>query len=339
MQLHEQSLQCYDAVKRLLSEAPWSADQISRGYRPFLGTKQAWSRAKMVSDDAVAIGINWPLSTTTIEIQEQMSVPYYEIPGSDFGMRIEHGDKPETLQAHGIGLNWGSLSRLARASEIGHTLFPSGWPLMFKDKLRNPKDHLSFIEEIIWLSTWHDISDIESEVPVWSHLGSNKTVDWRFKSCGQIINLEVKYRARDWVRHVDGPEFTIVKPSYYNDVEGKFQKRNPNELNIVAISSYANPDRSWREETEEFLIQHPQVDAVVLWAPSFASGEDSSPFEVQSGSSKPLIETLLKHSEEDCQHLVVVRHPWKQRDARRSMRVGESQRMLSHYADRAAKRV
>lgn len=109
--------------------------------------------------------------------------------------------------------------------------------------------------------------------------GCKKRVDWRFKSCGQIINLEVKYRPRDWVRHVDGPDFNIVMPEYYYDVPAKFPTRLPGELNLVAVSCPAPIDRSLRERTEVFLRNHTTIDGVLIW--SQASSE-VSPFEIHA---------------------------------------------------------
>lgn len=331
------TLCCFSTVERFLSAAPLTAHAIAKGCRPFLSGEEVKRRTEAITEDSKLLGLSWSVGQTTMG--EQLLIPFYDIPGTDFGKTDACEKEPdESQKAHGIGLNWGGLLRFGRACEIGRRLFPNQWPLKFKSKLCNGREHLSFIEEIIWLGAWHDITAIEREVCPWQHIGGTKKIDWRFKSCGQTINLEIKYRARDWTRHADGPEFNIAKPGDFNNLKGKFPNRNEGELNVVGISSYAAPDRSWREETAAYLYTNVAVDAIVLWAPHFTSSDGHGPFEIQS-QKKTLISHLLKVDREDSQHLVVVRHLWRERDERRAARVDEVIKALESYPEMAKKRI
>lgn len=272
-----------------------------------------------------AIGLAWPIHS--IPCGEGWVLSHYEIPDSDFG-KIDDHTAHEGQRAYGTGLNWGSVIRLSKAVEVGRSFFPKEWPTKFKSKLLNPKDHLSFIEEMLWLNLWRGVRNVRYEVAPFSSTGCKKQVDWRFEAgsigsfSGQIINLEVKYRPRDWMRHVDGPEFNIVMESYFDDVPAKFPIKHPEELNLVAVSCPASIDRSLRERTELLLRKNPTIDGVIIWAQ--ASKDSPSPFEIHSLKCKHLIETLFTGGDlEDAAHIGIVRHVWRKRDERRADRANE----------------
>jgi hypothetical protein len=331
-------IQNLEEVNDLLRKAPWSNEQIKEGYRPFLNFAEASKRAEAIVNYAKDLNIDWPLGLASIQTNHKLWVPCYEIPGCDFGADPKKSSASSAQKGHGIGLNWGSLLRLGRACVVGSDLFENGWATKIRKKLANPKDHLSTIEEMIWLSSWHNVTDIESEVQPWKSIGVKKSIDWKFNSCGQTINLEIKYRARDWVRVTDGPEYSIARPSYYEDVDGKFLRKLNGELNLVGISSYAVPDRSWREETHDYLDKNPQIDAIILWTPSCES-EDGNPFEVQSRENADLVKLLLRATDEDKQHLVIVRHLWTERDKRKLEGKGHVENAKKSYAERAVNRI
>jgi hypothetical protein len=128
------------------------------------------------------------------------------------------------------------------------------------------------------------------------------------------------------MRHADGPEFNIVMPSYYYDVPDKFPVKRADELNLVAISSPAPIDRSWRLRTENFLHENPTIDGVLVWAQASSSGYH--PFEIQS-VQKGLIETLFTYGDsEDAAHIGIVLHLWRNRDMRRAYRASEVPKLL-----------
>ncbi len=324
-------------IIEILKHHPWSKGAVADGYVPLLSEMEIdpKKRAEALLEDMAAIGCDWPIRSTPIGVKTVLS--HYEIPSSDFG---QFEDKAhDTLTAHGSGLNWGSVIRLSKACEIGRSLFGNAWPVKFRRKLLNPKDHLAFVEEILWLNLWLGISDIESEARPFASLGCRKRIDWRFSSCGQIINLEVKYRPRDWMRHVDGPENHLVMPSYFYDVPEKFPAKNPRELNLVAVTCLASIDRSLQEHTEILLQENPTIDGVIIWA---HSSKSESPFEIHAARDRELISTLFTGGDlEDAAHIGIVRHVWRKRDERRSIHgeeVPEILKKLSSEANEARNR-
>jgi len=319
-------------ITEILRHWPWSKEVVQAGYVPVL-TKMdidPVERAKILVEDMATVGCAWPIRSTFAS--ETVVLAHYEIPGTDFG-KMDDDDASEVTKVHGSGLNWGSVVRLSKVCEVGRKYFGPDWPCNFKKQFLNPKDHLAFVEEILWLNLWLGISEIEHEAQPFHAVGCKKRVDWRFKSCGQTINLEVKYRPKDWMRHVDGPDFNIVMPEYYYDVPAKFPVRLPGELNLVAVSCPAPIDRSLRERTEVFLRAHPTIDGVLIWSQA-SSGE--SPFEIHALKHRDLIQTFFTGGDfEDAAHIGIVRHLWRKRDERRAYRADEVPELLQKLSAEA----
>lgn len=312
-----------------LKHWPWSKEAVAAGYIPVLTQigVDASARATMLVKDMADVGLNWPVRS--VPAFGEVVLTHYEISDSDFG-RIDDDNVKDVAKAHGSGLNWGSLVRLSKVCEIGRKFFGSKWPSRFRRQLLNAKDHLAFVEEMLWLNLWHDVSEIENEAQPFLHSGCKKRIDWRFKSCGQVINLEVKYRPKDWMRHVDGVEFNLAMPSYYYDVPPKFPVRNAGELNCVAVSSLAPIDESLRRRTEILLRENPAIDGVLIWSQSSREG---SPIEVFLSESIPEFEKMFLGGDlEDYSHIGVVRHLWRNRDERRAVRADEVPAMLQELS-------
>lgn len=293
---------------------PLTPELIEKGGRPFLDENKAAHRAKLVVEVATKLRLDWKIQG--VPLTNGLWIPIYEIPGSQFG-KSDEDDVEECFRAHGVGLNWGGLHRFARACEVGFRLFPKTFPRSFTKKLRSASDHIATVEEICWLDAWHNPTEI---VPEFSFPNSSKSVDWRFNSCGLTINLEVKYRPRDWMRRVDGPEYNKVKQGYYRDTHQKFSESRSNEINLVALSSYCEPDYWWRKETESLINSEFNIHGVVMWCPSLSSR--LGPFTVVAKNQK-LVETLLNRKDEDSQHLVLIRHLWRKSEERREARIDE----------------
>jgi hypothetical protein len=319
-------------IAEALRHYPFSKAVVREGCKPVLQEVgiDAAERARALFEDMAAIGCTWPFRAMTVS--EKLVLSYYEIPGTDFG-KSDSEDVPDVFRAHGFGLNWGSLIRLSKVCEIGRRCFGADWPGRFKRKLLNPKDHLAFVEEMLWLNLWHDVSEIKPEAQPFLSAGCEKRVDWRFKSCGQVINLEVKYRPKDWMRHVDGSEVNIVMPDYYYDVPPKFPRRNDDEINVVAVSCPAPSDRSLQLRTEMFLRSNPTVDGVLIWS---QVSQGTRPFEIHSLKNGELIKTLFTGGDfEDAAHVGIIRHLWRKRDERRAYRAEEIPELLQRLGEEA----
>ena len=312
-------------IIEILRHYPWSKEAVKAGYVPVLRHigAEPTQRAKILVEDMALIGCDWPIRSTPCS--NEVILSHYDIPGTDFG-RVDEDNVPESMKVHGSGLNWGSVIRLSKACEIGRKYFGSNWPHKFKRQLLNPKDHLSFVEEILWLNLWYGVSDVNYEAKPFRESGCEKQVDWQFRSCGQLINLEVKYRPKDWMRHVDGPEFNIVMPEYYYDVAAKFPSRRQDELNLVGVSSPAPIDRSLRERTEVFLRNHPFIDGILIWS---QASTGNLPFEIHAIKHRNLIQTFFTGGDfEDAAHIGLIRHLWRKRDERRAYRGEEVPELL-----------
>jgi hypothetical protein len=320
-------------IGEMLRHHPWSREAVDLGYEPVftrMGIDHE-KRAAMLVEDMRTVGCDWPVRSTPIG--DHVVLSHYEIPGTHFGVDTDE-DAQEALKAHGTGLNWGSIVRLSKACEIGHRYFPSDWPRRFREQLLNTKDHLPFIEEMLWLNLWHGVSGIEYEAQPFFDAGHTKHVDWSFRSCDYPINLEIKYRPRDWMRKVDGEAFNVAMPSYYYDVPPKFPEHRSGELNLVGVSTPAPMDRSLRQRTEILLREHETIDGVIIWS---QSSESTSPFEIHSLKCKDLIGTLFTGGDfEDASHIGVVRHLWRKRDERRAYRAHEVPALLQELSKRVS---
>jgi hypothetical protein len=155
----------------------------------------------------------------------------------------------------------------------------------------------------------------------YKQIPTGKDIDWRFLCCGQKINLEVKYRMRDWLGIADGPHFSRNFDSYFNEVKGKFGPRPEGELNVVGITTFTPPDRGLQECTQRFLDKHPEIDAVIFW--SIHDPEGKRP-EIHARQPE-LIKMLFKGGDiEDNLFCAPIRHLWRKSEERRAMRPAEA---------------
>lgn len=316
-------------ITEMLRHHPWSRKAVEDGYVPVFSKMgiDPNERAKILIEDMEKIGCDWPIRS--LPVDEHIVLSHYEVPETGFG-KEDATDSPEAFKAHGTGLDWGSIIRLSKACEIGRRYFQVEWPNKFRHEILNERDHFSFIEEILWLNLWHGVSEIDYEAQPFLNSGCAKHIDWRFKSCGQTINLEIKYRPRDWMRKVDGAEFNVTMPSYYYDVPQKFPARLPGELNLVGVSTPAPIDRSLRERTEILLREHETIDGVIIWS---QSAEGTHPFEIHALRQKELINTFFTNGDiEDAAHIGLVRHLWRKRDERRAYRGQEVPALLRNLS-------
>jgi hypothetical protein len=315
-------------IAEILRTHPWTPNAVSLGFKPILSETEAEARAAIIVEDMARIGCDWPIRSRPID--SHMMLTYYDVPGTDFG---RHNDSAadEVYRASGIGLNWGSIIRLSKVCVLGRKFFGEDWSVRFKGKLLNRKDHFSFIEEISWLGLWYALTDVTYEGSPFLAQGFGKKIDLVFTSCGQKVNLEVKFRPKDWMRHVDGPDFNIVMPSFFYDVPDKYPARNEGELNLVGLTVLAAVDRSLRERIQTLLKENPNIDGVVVW--SNAPGDDKTPFEIHSANNLPLIRTMFSGGDlEDQAHLGLVTHLWRKRNERRAFRADEVPELLRRLA-------
>jgi len=286
---------------------------------PVLGADEAEARALIVYEDMTKVRFDLQLEYWRVELPDYQSIgiPAYKLIGSQFDPDAPV-DSPDVYKAAGPGLNCGNLLRLSKACKVGRAIVKKEWPNTFATRLRDPNDHLAVVEELLWLGYWQPVKDLRRSFKQSEE--SKKNIDWRFNCCSQVINLEVKYRRRDWVGIVDGPYFSRDFDSYFEDCEGKFGPQKDGELNIVGVSTLASPDDGLRRTIERFLKTHPYVDAIILW--SFHAPNGESP-EIHSRQAD-LIKLLFTGGDsEDRLRISPIRHLWRKSEERRALRPAE----------------
>jgi len=294
---------------------PFDAERITWIFSRAYGTEEANRRAKNVVADVEKLGITPTLNF--LPLQEESWIPYYTFGESDFALENLEKDIADTLKAVGLGLNWGDLHLLSHACELGRKLWGEDWVLSFRDKLRTFPDHIATIEELWWLSLWHSPSEIQREVCLGKN--TNRTVDWRFKTCGQLINLEVKLRPKDWKRVVDGQMYSVFHESFFEGISEKFPMRSEAELNLVGMTLLAPLDNETAEAAEKFLAKHELIDGIIFWSTGMA---DQSPEQFHLKPRAGHARLLFRKPENYYFRSTLVIHPWMDREKRRAKWLG-----------------
>jgi hypothetical protein len=299
---------------------------------PVLSADEAKARAQIVSEDMIKVRFDLQLEYWKVELPNHgpIGVPAYKLIGSQFDPNAPLGT-PDVYKAAGPGLNCGNLLRLSKACKLGRVILKKAWPNSFATRLRDPNDHLAVVEELLWLGYWQPVTDVQRSFK--QSAASKKNIDWRFSCCGQLINLEVKYRRRDWVGIVDGPHFSRDFDSYFEDCEGKFGPQKNGELNIIGVSTLAPPDDGLRRTIERFLKKHPEVDGIILWSFHAPSG---APPEIHSAKADLLKLLFTGGDSEDRLRASPIRHLWRKSEERRTLRPGEFPEELLEEARRSA---
>lgn len=287
-----------------------------------LSQEEATNRASMVNNDMAAVsfdlrlGTPWPVA---IPGCDTIWIPSYPLEGAMYGPEADP-DGESNRDAAGPLLSCGEFVRLSKACKLGRKFLSTDrWPSRFASRLRDSQNHLAVIEEILWLGRWRDPTDVEMTYK--QNPASRKDIDWRFKCHGMTINLEVKYRMRDWLGIVDGPHFSRRFDSYFNDVEGKFTSRPDGELNIVGITTFSPPDRGLQECTRRFMDRHPEIDAVIFWSIHNPKGKR---FDVHTRQPDLIKVLFVGADREDDMFIAPVRHLWRRSEERRALRPDET---------------
>jgi hypothetical protein len=233
---------------------------------PILSKEEAAVRAKVVCDDMKAIGLELEIKThiATFGGGLEIEVAYYDLPRPDFGKSApDPTSGSAAFTALGIGYTWGDLFQLSKACMNGRRLLSDKvWPLDFQEDLLNNR-HYSCVQELLWLGRFKNALNVLHAAKPFPN--SAKDVDWRFKSDGQVINLEVKYRPADWTKLVDGPAISPSRVDDFHDVFGKFPTKREDELNLLAVTSVAPLDDSIDVACRELLKEIPTLDGVFIW--------------------------------------------------------------------------
>jgi hypothetical protein len=290
-----------------------------RAPKPILKEAEALSRAKLVFDDMNTIGFTldpkiWPMRMPD---GSAIGVPSYILHGSQFNLNASESVN-DVYKAEGPGLNCGDFLRLSKACSLARTYLSNDWPRAFTTRLKDPNDHPAVVEEVLWLGYWRDLKSVVHGYR--QNPATRKDVDWRFTTCGQPINLENKYRRRDWIGRVDGPHFSRDFDSYFDDCEGKFGPQVDGELNIIGITTLAPADAGFRSAIDRYLRHNKNVDAIILWSYHAPNGETP---EIHSRKAD-LVRLLFTGGDaEDHSRMSPFTHLLRKSEERRALRPGE----------------
>lgn len=225
-----------------------------------LEAEEAHRRAAMLIEDAPRLG--FPPRLRGWETHPGGFWPFYFFGHEPVPACFLHPASCPRHSAIGYGLNWGDLVTLSKAVKLARGFWGSDWTRRFRERFRANQNHLSAVEELWWLGMWHSPRRVEQECPLACH--SDRTVDWRFECRGVVVNLEVKYRAQDWLRFVDAPGYARLLDGYFESLAEKFPVRRPGQLNVVGMTLLGSLDSALRDATAAFLRNHPTVDAVLF---------------------------------------------------------------------------
>jgi hypothetical protein len=259
-----------------------------------------------------------PIELHWLEVGQNERWPYYTFGKSAFGPERLDNYSSQAQKAIGYGLNWGDLITLSKVVKLARQIWNEKWISHFKKRMANFDDHIAYVEELWWLSLWHSPQKVVSERSPFPPC--KKNVDWQFDTCTKRINLEVKYRPRDWMRHVDGELYATIVSSYFDEIAMKFPRRNADQLNLVAMTVIAPIDQEFRKKARQFLDETPTLDGIIFWS---LGNRDTLTPQFQLQPQAVFLKEIIKNAEEeDRWRNPFVIHPWMDREKRRAKRLG-----------------
>jgi hypothetical protein len=189
---------------------------------------------------------------------------YYFVPGSNQGSELPLPASvaaPAFLKsADGIALNLGCPLRLLRALEALQLITQEERTPLFA-ALRDPRNHLSAVEEALWITGWK-VDTIRRGSPL---PGASGDVDWRLQAGGVAVHLEAKFRRSDWARVIHPDSFVKLGDGFLSKALHKFPVREAgNELHVVGITVFdAGTDRLLSAVDAELQVA-PRIHGVVV---------------------------------------------------------------------------
>ena len=163
--------------------------------------------------------------------------------------------------ADGIGLNLGCPVRLLRALEALAQL-AAGDQKPSRDALRNARQHLSAVEELLWLTGWESPSLLRRGG---QFAGMRGDVDWALEARGHPIFLEAKFRQSDWARLSESGSFVQAGEGFLSKAAHKFpDPAQAAALHIVGITTFDNITSEILRIVGLELEKTPQIHAVII---------------------------------------------------------------------------
>jgi hypothetical protein len=190
---------------------------------------------------------------------------YYFVPNSRRGTdqpTPENPLHPSFVNAcDGVGLNLGCPVRLLRALDALAQLSPVDQQSP-RAGLRTASEHLSTVEELLWLTGWKSPSSLRRGG---QFARINGDVDWALQANGFPIFVEAKFRRSDWPRLSDGSTFSRMGEGFLSRAAHKFP--DPPQvaaLHVVGVTTFDNIDEDIMHGIGHELEASPQIHAVVI---------------------------------------------------------------------------
>ena len=193
------------------------------------------------------------------------SVIYYFVPDSRRGTdqpTPQDPLHPSFLNVcDGIGLNLGCPVRLLRALDALGRLAP-GDQQGPRAGLQNSHEHLSTVEELLWLTGWKSSSSVRRGG---QFSGVRGDVDWAFEVGGFPIYLEAKFRRSDWPRLSEKNSFVLAGDGFLANAVHKFpEPPQIPALHVVGVTTFDNVTEEMVHDIGLELEEAPQIHVVVI---------------------------------------------------------------------------
>lgn len=161
----------------------------------------------------------------------------------------------------GFGLNLGCPVRLLRALDALAQLSAADQQPP-RAGLSNAPEHLSTVEELLWLTGWKSPASMRRGG---QFAGCGGDVDWALQACGHLIYVEAKFRRSDWPRLSDRNAPSRLGEGFLSSAAHKFpDPPRAAALHIVGITTFGNIDEDIMHGIGHELEATPQIHAVVI---------------------------------------------------------------------------
>jgi hypothetical protein len=199
-------------------------------------------------------------------------------------------------------LTFGCPLRLHHALKVLDTLKKPEQQVCL-DNLRNPPQHLSAVEELLWPSGF------KTSGPVKRGPGN---VDWEVQTDVGRLCIEVKYKPSDWARVADAG---FVHNDWIKKAAIQLGPKPNGGYNIVGITAFISADRSIIARVEAGLAANQNVDALIV--KPFIGG-----FLICSRSTTltSALMSVVRPNATRCPISYPFLFPWKERDNRQQKR-------------------
>lgn len=188
---------------------------------------------------------------------------YYFVPntkwGSDKSSPVDVLSPDFPYSTDGFGLNLGCPLRLHAALKI-LSRFSSSQVKECIQQLGLSSQHLSTVEELLWLEIWISRNSVERSENI-----PGKTHDWKILFDSTLVRLECKFRQIDWARMAYGNDFEPMKGFLLAKANKQLPAdRDISTVNVVGITGIAQVDDRFRVMVAEELSISLNVDVLAF---------------------------------------------------------------------------